>query len=229
MSAVRSNARRLAVAAGIVAAGFCATAARADFIVDQQPTADIGLISTLYTLDAPFSTLEIDSFTTTTSYRLGTLTAFTSSDGAGPNISVTGSIYSGGPPGGPSANLVATASGTLDADHNIVVNFHDALLPAGTYYLTAFPERQIPLYGIWYWNTTFSGPQALTWPIGAGLSPAPETSTFTDQPLALAYTLTGTLATSAPEPPIWALLLSGFTFASLLSARRRRRAISSRV
>jgi hypothetical protein len=119
MSAVSRNARWLAAgAAGIVAASCCAPAARADFIVDQQPTADIGLLSTLFTLQPTLSTLEIDSFTTTAAYRLGVLTAFTSSDGPGPNISVSGSIYSGAPPGDPGADLVATASGTLDADHN---------------------------------------------------------------------------------------------------------------
>jgi hypothetical protein len=62
--------------------------------------------------------------------------------------------------------LVTTAFGTLNASHDIVVDFAGALLPAGTYYLTAFVVRQSASDGVWYWNTTFSGPQALTWPIG---------------------------------------------------------------
>jgi hypothetical protein len=100
------------------------------------------------------------------------------------------------------------------------------LLPAGTYYLTAFVVRQD--LGIWYWNTSFTGPQALTWAIGLDLAPAPETSPFTDQPLALAYTLTGALATPAPEPPTWALFGGGFVLAGLLSTRRRLHPIRSR-
>ena len=119
-------------AAGVVAASLCAPAARADLIVDQEPTADIGLASAIFALQPAGSVLEIDSFTTTTGYRLGTLTAFPLSDGPGTNISVSGSIYSGAPPGDPGADLVATASGTMDADHNIVVDFGGALLPAGT-------------------------------------------------------------------------------------------------
>jgi hypothetical protein len=86
--------------------------------------------------------------------------------------------------------------------------------------LTAFVVRQSPNDGIWYWNTTFSGPQALTWPIGGGLSPVPETSLFTDEPLALAYTLTGTTAAVAvPEPPSVTLSVWGFTLVVLLAGR----------
>ena len=128
--------------AGIAVGSSFAPTADAALIVDQQPTADIGLQSTLYTLTATASVEEIDSFTTATAYRLGTLTAFTSSDGLGPAISVSGSIYSGAPPGDPGAQLVTTASGTLDASHDIVVDFGDALLPVGSYYLTAFVVRQ---------------------------------------------------------------------------------------
>ncbi len=191
-----------AVIAGIAVASLSAPTADAALIVDQQTTADIGLLSSLYTLLPTASVEEIDSFTTAAAYRLGTLTAFTSSDGLGPAISVSGSIYSGEPPGDPGAQLVTTAFGTLDASHDIVVDFGGALLPAESYYLTAFVVRQSPNDGIWYWNTTFSGPQALTWPIGGGLTPAPETSSFTDEPLALAYTLTSTrVAVPVPEPP----------------------------
>ena len=87
--------------AGIAVASLFAPTADAALIVDQQPTADIGLPSTLYTLTPTASVEEIDSFTTAAAYRLGTLTAFTSSDGLGPAISVSGSIYSGQPPGDP--------------------------------------------------------------------------------------------------------------------------------
>jgi len=105
-----------------------------------------------------------------------------------------------------------------------VVDFGNALLPSGTYYLTAFVVRQSVNNGVWYWNTTFSGPQALTWPIGQGLPPAPEANAFTDEPLALAYTLTGTPVVAAvPEPPTWALFAGGLSVAGLLSARRRSR------
>jgi PEP-CTERM motif len=82
--------------------------------------------------------------------------------------------------------------------------------------------RQSNEDGIWFWNTTFTGPQALTYLIGQSLPPAPETSPSTSEPLALAYTLTGAkVATAVPEPPSWALLLSGFAVAGVLSARRR--------
>jgi hypothetical protein len=118
---------------------------------------------------------------------------------------------------------VTTAFGTLDASHDIVVDFGGAPLPAGNYYLTAFVVRQSPNHGIWYWNMTFSGPQALTWPIGGGLSPAPETSSFTDEPLALAYTLTGTrVAVAVPEPPSVTLTVCGFALVVLLAGRWRR-------
>ena len=119
---------------------------------------------------------------------------------------------------------MTTAFGTLNADDNIVVDFDGVLLPAGTYYLTAFVVRQTQNDGIWYWNTSYSGPQALTWKIGLGQPPASETSPFTDQPLALAYTLTGTPVTEtarSPEPPTALLLSGGMAFALLLAGRRR--------
>lgn len=213
----------VAAVAGIISTGLTAQAARAADIVDQQPTADIGLPSTFYTLTPAASMAEIDSFTTAIPYHLGTLTAFTSSDGIGPTLSVTGSIYSGGPPGGPGASLVTTAFGSLNGAHSIVVDFGGALLPAGTYYLTAFVEREAPFDGIWYWNTTFSGPQAYTWPIGMGLPPAPETSMFTTQPLALAYTLTGSPVVSAvAEPPSGMIIASGLGLMGLFGVRRKR-------
>jgi hypothetical protein len=43
---------------------------------------------------------------------------------------VSGSIYSGAPPGDPGTQLVTTAFGTLDASHDIVVDFGGAPLPA---------------------------------------------------------------------------------------------------
>lgn len=211
----------LAAIVGIAAANLFASTAGATLIVDQQPTAGIGLPSALLTLFPTLSVEEIDSFTTAAAYRLGTLTAFTSSDTLVPPISVTGSIYSGAPPGDPGAQLVTTAFGTFDAVHDIVVDFGGALLPAGNYFLTAFVVRQDPS-GIWFWNTTFSGPQALTWLIGQGLPPAPEISAFTDRPLALAYTLTGTQVTNAvPEPSSFALSFCGFALVALLAGRRR--------
>ena len=189
MSAViDSNARRLAVAAGIVAAGFARSAARADFIVDQQPTADIGLISTLYALDAPFSTLEIDSFTTQPPIELRHANRLHSAT-MRPQHFGDGFDLSSGPPGGPSANLVATASGTLDADRNIVVRLPRRASAGGLIDLTAFPERQNPLYGIRSGIRRSRRPQALTWP-SKKVSPAPETSTLTDQTVALCLQLT---------------------------------------
>jgi hypothetical protein len=218
----------VAAAAGIAAASVFGSAARAAFIVDQEPTAGIGLQSTFYTLQPGASFAEIDTFTTTAAYRLGTLTAFSSSDGGGAPLSASASIYEGAPPDEPGSTLVATASGNLDASHSIVVDFGNELLPAGSYFLTAFVVRQTELDGIWYWNTTYSGPQALTWAIGEGQPPAPETNPNQTGPLALAYTLTGTLATPAPELPTWALFDSGFALAGLLSTRRRLRCITSR-
>lgn len=225
MRAIRRRRRWLAAgAAGIVGASLCAPTARADFIVDRELLVGVGLVSSFFSLTPSISIAEIDSFTTTTVYRLGTLTAFASSDGGGTPISVSGSIYSGAPPGDAGAELAATAFGTLDADHNVVVDFGGALLPAGTYFLTAFVTRETNADGIWFWNTTLSGPEALAWQIGRGLAPEPESSVFPDPPLALAYTLTGTkVATAVPEPPSWALLVSGFAFAGLLSTRRRLR------
>jgi hypothetical protein len=52
--------------------------------------------------------------------------------------------------GDPGAQLVTTAFGTLDAIHDIVVDFGGALLPAGSYYLTALVVRQSPNDGIWF-------------------------------------------------------------------------------
>lgn len=214
---------KLAAAIGIAAVTLAAPTARADLIVDQPATAGIGLVSSFYTLDLADSVAEIDSFTAARDYRLGTLTAFSSSDGGGPVIAVTGSIYAGGPPGGPGASLVATASGSLDAQHDIVVDFGGALLPAGMYYLTAFVERATPNDGIWYWNTTFAGPQALTWPIGLGQPPAPETNAFTNQPLALAYTLTGTpVVATVPEPAGVTLFGTALLLTGALVARGRK-------
>lgn len=216
---------RMTIAAGLIASAglLSAPAARAAFIVDQPATAGIGLVSTAYTLTPLNSVLEIDSFGTAVPYHLGTLTAFSSSDGGGVPISVTASIYSGGPPGGPGATLVATATGSLDGVHDIVVDFRGTVLPTGTYYLTASVLRQLPIDGIWHWNTTFSGPQALTWPIGMGGRPAPETSPFTNQPLALAYTLTGTPVVAAlPEPSSLGLLGGGLLLTGALIAGRKR-------
>ncbi len=213
-----------AAIAGIAVGSLFAPTADAALIVDQQPTADIGLPSSFYTLTPAVSVAEIDSFTTAVAYNLGVFTAFPSSDGIGAPISVTASIYSGGPPGGPGAELVTTAFGTLTENADIVVDFDGALLPAGSYYITAFVLRQTPNDGVWYWNTTYSGPQALTWKIGLGQPPAPEANPFTDQPLALAYTLTGTPVTGtapAPEPPTALLLSGGMAFVLLLAGRRR--------
>lgn len=214
--------RQMTIAAGLISAlVLAAPAARAAFIVNQPATADIGLVSTEYTLAPTNSVLEIDSFSTNSPYHLGTLTAFSSSNGGEIPSSVFASIYAGGPPGGPGATLVATALGALDGASSIVVDFGGTILPAGTYYLTAGVVRQ--LNGIWYWNTTFGGPQALTWPIGAGGAPAPETSPFTNQPLALAYTLTGTPVVAAiPEPASVTLLGIGLLLTGALLVRRRK-------
>jgi hypothetical protein len=211
-----------AVIAGIAVASLSAPTADAALIVDQQPTADIGLPSALFTLTPTASVEEIDSFTTAAAYRLGTLTAFTSSDGLGPAISVGGSIYSGAPPGDPGAQLVTTAFGTLMRATTLLSISAARFCRWGAIILTAFVVRQSPNDGIWYWNTTFSGPQALTWPIGGGLSPAPETSSFTDEPVALAYTLTGTrVAVPVPEPPSVTLTFCGFALVVLVAGRWR--------
>jgi hypothetical protein len=61
----------VATIAGTALASLFAPTADAALIVDQQPTADIGLPSTLFTLTPTASVEEIDSFTTVAAYRLG--------------------------------------------------------------------------------------------------------------------------------------------------------------
>jgi hypothetical protein len=116
--------------AGTAMASLFAPTADAALIVDQQPTADIGLPSTLFTLTPTALVEEIDSFTTLAAYRLGTLTAFTSSDRLGAAHLGQRVDLLGRRPAIQAPQLVTTAFGTLDASHDIVVDFGGAPLPA---------------------------------------------------------------------------------------------------
>ena len=95
-------------------ASLFAPTADAALIVDQQPTADIGLPSTLFTLTPTALVEEIDSFTTLAAYRLGTLTAFTSSDRLGAGHLGERVDLLGRRPAIQAPQLVTTAFGTLD-------------------------------------------------------------------------------------------------------------------
>ena len=201
---------------GIAAGSLLAPTAHAALIVDQQPTADIGLPSSFYTLTPAVSVAEIDSFTTAVAYNLGVFTAFPSSDGIGAPISVTASIYSGGPPGGPGAELVTTAFGTLTENSDIVVDFDGALLPAGSYYITAFVLRQTPNDGIWYWNTTYSGPTGADLEDrSGGAAGSRGQSVYRSAARAGLYVdrRAGDGSGPCPEPPTALLLSGGMAFA----------------
>ncbi len=212
--------------------------AAADVIVDQplmfepQLGGTQAIASNIFQLVPQSSFLGLDDFTTTAPYRLTNLTAFAINDGSGPNVNVQASIYTALPGPGSPAIVAATTFGTQDpVTRNLMFDFGGQLLPAGSYYLTAFVVRQdLRTHGVWFWGTTpvVHGTEAYVWPIGAFTPPVTEQAFINNAvggtgqpPLDLAFKLEGNpLASPVPEPATASLIALGL---AALGGNKRQR------
>jgi PEP-CTERM motif len=192
---------------------------RADIIVNQAPNGG-NIVSQVFPDFPAFSTYSFDDFTTTQAYQLTSLTAFgTEAGDPSQNVSVTAEIWNGLPGSG---SMILSFTGSEDGAGSLNFSLGNALLPAGSYWLTAYVTRPDNPGGQWFFDTSnlVQPSQAYVWNPGGGFgfgtSPFP-IENVTGVPENLAYILQGTAA--VPEPTSLTLLGIGMAF---LAWRKRK-------
>src|SRR4051812_15679471 len=125
--------------------------ARADVIV-TQPSNNPGdvRLATEFTDATADSTYEFDDFTTMQAFNLTMLTAFGVETGTpSTNTAVVGRILTA--PGITGVPVLSAVSGT-QVGNDLILDFGNQLLPAGSYWLTAYVVRP-SAGGQWNWST----------------------------------------------------------------------------
>jgi hypothetical protein len=102
-----------------------------------------------------YSSYEFDDFTTTINYNVTTLTVPGVELGtASANTAVTGEIWNGLPGSGGGSIVMTSTHGKEKANGALAINFGSQLLPAGSYWITAFVTRNFSSGGQWFWDRT---------------------------------------------------------------------------
>jgi hypothetical protein len=185
---------------------FAAAPAVADVIVEQSYDGSSEARISQELPDYPdFSAYQLDDFTTTQDWLVGTLTA-PGEDIGNPftNIDVLGEIWTDLPEDpncATSGELVMSGQGTEDPDTaTLTIDFNDQLLPAGDYWLRVYVVREFGDHGFWKWYSTtpVNGSEAYYYnPSGAhgyGPCPIPGSERY-GEVRDMAFTLEGTPGT----------------------------------
>jgi hypothetical protein len=114
-----------------------------------------GAVAQKFTDFTSFSSYEFDDFTTSINYNVTTLTVPGQEFGtASANIAVTGEIWNGLPGSGGGSIVMTSTHGKEKANGALAINFGSQLLPAGSYWVTAYVTRGFGTGGQWFWDRT---------------------------------------------------------------------------
>jgi hypothetical protein len=204
--------------------------ANAGIIVNQTPAdAGVNIISQVFPNQPASSTFAFDDFVTTQTFSLASLTVLGTERGDfTQNIAVTVEIWTGLPGVG---SRVQAFPGIEDSRGTLNFNLGDYILPAGSYWLTAYVTRPVIPSGMDQWfidlHRPVSGSQAYLYNpgggFGSGTSPFPISGFAGLPPEDLAFTLSGDMAV-VPEPSSLTLLGLGVVSLCCYTWRRRRTA-----
>jgi hypothetical protein len=199
-------------------------------IVNQTPSDGVDIISQVFPDNPTFSTMTFDDFVTSQAYSLTSLTALGTETGdATQNVTVTAEIWNGLP--GTGAPVQVFSAGTEDGNGALNFNLGGYILPAGSYWLTAYVTRPIGTAGDqWFFDTytPISGSEAQVYNpgggFGMGTSPIPiSTALGGGATEDLAFTLSCDPVAVVPEPStlVTASILLGL-FGAVWSYKRAR-------
>jgi hypothetical protein len=207
------NAVRLVPLSALVVASLllCGRPAQASSIVSQPDTSfPIGYVAQIFPDLAAFSAFQFDDFVTGSAFALTTLTTF-GFEGGDPsqNTAITAEIWNGLPGSG---SIVLSASGS-EVGNNLLFAFGGQVLPAGSYWLTAYVTRPfLTGGGQWFWDKSspVTGSESYFYNPGGGFghgtSPVPGSS-FLGPATNMAFSLEGDpVGTVVPEPASLTLL-----------------------
>jgi hypothetical protein len=174
--------------------------ANADQIVNQHSSSGGDVSSQLFPDETSVSKFAFDDFVTTRANSLTSLAVYGAEGGGSEpsqNVAVTAEIWNGLPGTG---SIVHSFSGTEDGSGNLDFNLGGYVLPAGSYWLSAYVTRPLNPGGQWFWRlyTPVNGAQAELYSPGEASTPSPIGDLF-GVPFDLQFTLSGD-AVSAPEP-----------------------------
>jgi hypothetical protein len=145
------------------------SSAHADVIVDQPFNTNTSVLSQDSTDSPDVSNFAFDDFTTAIAFNLTTLTVFGDGEPVFNTTGVIGQIWSD-LPGSFGGSSILSVSGT-PVGEDLVFDFGGQLLPAGSYWLTAYLERSGSL-APWLWGTHLpvSGSELYFYSPGGGFS-----------------------------------------------------------
>jgi hypothetical protein len=203
--------------------------ARAGLIVNQTPTDGDNVISQVFPNQPTSTTFAFDDFVTAQAYSLTALTVLGTERGdPTQNLAVTAEIWSGLPGAG---SRVQAFAGFEDGGGTLHFDLGHYVLPAGSYWLTAYVTRPVPPTGPFQWfidtYSPVTGMQAQLYNpgngFGFGTDPFP-IRRITPNPEDLAFTLSGdAVAVFVPVPEPGTLLLFALGTVAVAGWRRWRK------
>jgi hypothetical protein len=184
---------------------FAVAAVVADVVVDQPYDGSSAERTSQELPDYPeFSTYQLDDFATDQDWLLSTLTVLGTDGGWPPdNYDVVAEIWDDLPEDpncGTDGQLILSAQGSEDEfTFGLTFDFGDALLPAGSYWLSVYVVRDFGAHGFWKWYSTtpVNGSEAYYHNPGGGhgygICPIPGSARY-GEVRDMAFTLEGTPA-----------------------------------